>query len=94
MRLRTHDQCKMEKSKDICSGFIRISSEELMKDAKTSNGIDQRIISGRMSKNPLLQFEGCCILGEDEQLADEIDSYELWVLEFGADREDPEFQTH
>ena len=37
-----------------------------------------------MSKS-LLQFEGCCILGEDEQLLDEIDSYELWVLEFGAE---------
>ena len=32
-----------------------------------------------------MQFEGCCILGEDEQLLDEIDSYELWVLEFGAE---------
>ena len=58
-------------------------SEELMKDA----GLRMRQIKELYQqgcKNPLLQFEGCCILGEDEQLLDTIGSYELWVLEFGA----------
>ena len=60
-----------------------------MKDAKLRMELIKELYQ-EGCQNPLLQFEGCCILGEDEQLLDEIDSYELWVLEFGAE----EFQTH
>lgn len=35
-------------------------------------------------KNPLLRFEGCCVIGEQPELLHRIESYELWLLEFGA----------
>ena len=58
-------------------------SEDLMKDsALRMKQIKELYQEG--CQNPLLRFEGCCILGEDEQLLTCIDSYELWVLEFGA----------
>ena len=63
--------------------FLMNLSEDLMKDsALRMKQIKELYQEG--CKNPLLRFEGCCILGEDEQLLTYIDSYELWVLEFGA----------
>ena len=59
-------------------------SEELMKDAKLRMELIKELYQ-EGCQNPLLQFEGCCILGEDEQLLDEIDSYELWVLPHNKD---------
>lgn len=47
-----------------------------MKDAKLRMELIKELYQ-EGCQNPLLQFEGCCILGEDEQLLDEIDSYEL-----------------
>lgn len=43
--------------------------------------------------NPLCNLKGCCILGEDEQLLDEIDFMNYGCLNL-VQREDPEFQTH
>ena len=63
--------------------FLMNLSEDLMKDsALRMKQIKELYQEG--CQNPLLRFEGCCILGEDEQLLTCIDSYELWVLEFGA----------
>ena len=63
--------------------FLMNLSEDLMKDsALRMKQIKELYQEG--CQNLLLRFEGCCILGEDEQLLTCIDSYELWVLEFGA----------
>ena len=60
--------------------FLMNLSEDLMKDsALRMKQIKELYQEG--CQNPLLRFEGCCILGEDEQLLTCIDSYELWVLE-------------
>ena len=88
-----YDQCEDGKIKGYLFWLYMNLSEELMKDAKLRMELIKELYQ-EGCQNPLLQFEGCCILGEDEQLLDEIDSYELWVLEFGAEGEDPEFQTH
>ncbi len=71
------------RSKDICSWFLMNLSQDLMKDsALRMKQIKELYQEG--CQNPLLRFEGCCIFREDEQLLTYIDSYELWVLEFGA----------
>ena len=79
-----YDQCEDGKIKGYLFWLYMNLSEELMKDAKLRMELIKELYQ-EGCQNPLLQFEGCCILGEDEQLLDEIDSYELWVLEFGAE---------
>lgn len=78
-----YDQCEDVRVKGYLFWFYMNLSEELM----TNAGMRMELIKELYQEgcqNPLLQFEGCCILGEDEQLLDQIDSYELWILEFGA----------
>ena len=79
-----NNQCEDGKIKGYLFWLYMNLSEELMKDAKLRMELIKELYQ-EGCQNPLLQFEGCCILGEDEQLLDEIDSYELWVLEFGAE---------
>ena len=78
-----YDECEDMRIKGYLFWFLMNLSEELMKDpALKMKQIKELYQEG--CQNPLLRFEGCCILGEDEQLLTYIDSYELWVLELGA----------
>ena len=78
-----YEQCEDINVKGYLFWFMMNLSEELMKDpALRMEQIKELYQEG--CRNPLLRFEGCCILGEDEQLLTHVDSYELWVLEFGA----------
>lgn len=78
------DQCEDIRMKGYLFWFYMNLSEELMKNPKLRMEMIKELYQ-EGCQNPLLQFEGCCILGEDEQLLERIDSYELWVLEFGAE---------
>lgn len=78
-----YDQCDNIRIKGYLFWFMMNLSEELMNDPKLR--MDQiKELYQEGCRNPLLRFEGSCILGEDEQLLTNVDSYELWVLEFGA----------
>lgn len=78
-----YEQCEDIRLKGYLFWLMMNLSQELMKDPKLR--IQQiKELYQQGCKNPLLRFEGCCILGEDDQLLTNIDSYELWVLEFGA----------
>lgn len=79
-----YEQCEDINVKGYLFWFMMNLSEELMKDSNLCmKKIKELYQEG--CQNPLLRFEGCCILGEDERLLTYIDSYELWILEFGAE---------
>lgn len=78
------DQCEDIKTRGYLFWFYMNLSESLMNNANMRMAMIKELYQEGCA-NPLLQFEGCCIFGEDEQLLDQIDSYELWVLEFGAE---------
>lgn len=79
-----YEQCDDIRIKGYLFWFLMNLSEELMKNPLLRmKQIKELYQEG--CRNPLLRFEGCCIFGEDEQLLTHVDSYELWVLEFGAE---------
>ena len=63
-----YDQCEDGKIKGYLFWLYMNLSEELMKDAKLRMELIKELYQ-EGCQNPLLQFEGCCILGEDEQAA-------------------------
>ena len=82
---KLYDECEDGKVRGYLFWLYMNLDEDLMKNAALRMRMIKELYQ-EGCQNPLLQFEGCVTFGEDEQLLDQIDSYELWVLEFGAKR--------
>lgn len=76
-------QCGQTDAKGFLFWFLMQLDQNLAQDlAGQAENMKELYQEG--IKNPLLRFEGCCVIGEQPELLHRIESYEIWLLEFGA----------
>lgn len=79
----TFEHCGQTTAKGFLFWFLMQLDQDLAQDFNVQMEQMKELYQEGV-KNPLLRFEGCCVIGEQPELMHRIESYELWLLEFGA----------